>query len=151
MEDGRNLSRREGKKPSSTGTHFSLSLFPSCLILSSKELPIFSLRHLDWVIKAPASSRGIKRSQRIITKVVVNNNIFIFGTSDGVILRWNIESGGESEEIEIAKKPEVSSSLFSSLLTLDSCSPSLPHTSPLIRISFTTSSLTPQVTMSSLV
>jgi hypothetical protein len=68
------------------------------------------------VIKAPSSSRGIKRSQRIITKVVVNNNIFIFGTSDGVILRWNIESGGESEEIEIAKKPEVTHSLCPYLL-----------------------------------
>jgi hypothetical protein len=40
-------------------------------------------------------------------KVVVNNNVFVLGTTDGVVLRWNIESGGEAEEIDISKKTEV--------------------------------------------
>lgn len=39
--------------------------------------------------------------------MVVNNNIFVLGTTDGVILRWNMEGGGETEEIEISRKSEV--------------------------------------------
>jgi hypothetical protein len=66
------------------------------------------------------------------------NNIFVFGTSDGVILRWNIENGGESEEIEISKKPEVTCHpLLCSIVT--SC----------CRISFIISSWIPPGIMSS--
>mmetsp|Transcript_13019 Transcript_13019/g.19636 ORF Transcript_13019/g.19636 Transcript_13019/m.19636 type:complete len:1090 (-) Transcript_13019:185-3454(-) len=68
-----------------------------------QEQDIFSIRHLDWSVKAPSKA---KKHTRTITKVAVNNNVFVLGTSDGVILRWNIEAGGDAEEIELSKKVE---------------------------------------------
>ena len=80
------------------------------LVDEDEQSPIFTLQRLDWSVDrcVPAPSKGgTRRSQpKEISKVVVVNKIFIFGTTDGSILRWNMEGGGECEEIELSKKPD---------------------------------------------
>lgn len=73
-------------------------------ISPEEEPPIFATRRLDWNLRSPKDKKS--RVHREISQVVVNNNIFVLGTTDGVILRWNMEGGGETEEIEISRKSE---------------------------------------------
>ena len=74
--------------------------------------PMFTLQRLDWSVERcappppPPSKSGLKRLPKEISKAVVVNRLFIFGTTDGTILRWNMDGSGDCEEIELTKKPD---------------------------------------------
>lgn len=74
--------------------------------------PMFALQRLDWSVERcappppPPSKGGLKRLPKEISKAVFVNRLFVFGTTDGSILRWKMDGGGDCEEIELSKKPD---------------------------------------------
>lgn len=77
--------------------------------------PMFTLQRLDWSVERcapppppPPSKSALKRLPKEISKAVVVNHMFVFGTTDGSILRWSMDggSGSDCDEVELSKKPE---------------------------------------------
>jgi hypothetical protein len=67
---------------------------------------MFALRRLDW--RSLFQQKMVGDSSVSIHRMVVNNNIVAVATTSGMILRMNLESGGDFEMIEVCQRPEDS-------------------------------------------
>eukprot|EP01041_Mallomonas_annulata_P005296 gene5296-10590_t len=69
--------------------------------------PIFRLRKHDFgIIQQSLRTSTTRKGPRSISQLLLSNNILVISTSDCSILRWNIDSGGDLEEIEVSRKSE---------------------------------------------
>jgi len=103
MDDVHNQSARDSQQQKEQGQSLQIDL--------TESTPMFSLQRLDWSVERcapapPPTKSGLKRLPKEISKAVVVNHLFVFGTTDGSILRWNMEGGADCDEVELSKKPD---------------------------------------------